>query len=267
MKESLDYYNQFDKKLINDYVTGNRRIISAIKRLSQFIPENSGSVLDIGCGIGWSSHEFAKAFPNSQVLAVDLSPVLIETAKKLFENQKNLFFRSYDLTEGLPKGKFNAIVMIDVYEHIPLSDRTDFHHALKNKLDVNGRVILACPSKYHQNFLKRYNPSGLQPIDEDVDFETIRTIAKDIDGEIILFEYQGIWNNYDYLYAVIELKPQYGDKTRKIKLDALDVEPKSSRVKRVNSKLDIFIEAENKDIIKTMNIRSILKRLKKKFNL
>ena len=197
MRESLEFYNQFDKKLINDYVLGNRRIVSAIKNLGQFVPKDVKSILDIGCGLGWSSHEFSRAFPASRVFAVDLSPVLIEAASKLFGTQENLTFKSCDLTQGLPKDVYNAIIMIDVYEHIPFVERDSFHKTIKSVLSNDGRLILACPSKYHQAYLKNNNPSGLQPVDEDIDFETIKTIANDIDGEVIFFEYQNIWMNYD----------------------------------------------------------------------
>jgi len=263
MKESLEYYNKFDKKLINDYVLGNKRIVNAIRQLGSFIPKNSKNILDIGCGLGWSSHEFAKAFSTSEVLAVDLSPVLIDTASKLFDSQNNLTFKSYDLTQGLPKNIYNAIVMIDVYEHIPLVDRVEFHKSIKNILAKNGRFILACPSKYHQDYLKKNNPSGLQPVDEDVDFETINNIAKDIDGEVTFFEYQNIWNNYDYLYAVIERNPQYGNRDKAIKGSVLNLEQQKERELRVKLKLGIHIK-QKKTKNKATSIKSVLKRIKNK---
>ncbi|MCC1484913.1 class I SAM-dependent methyltransferase [Winogradskyella immobilis] len=263
MKESLEYYNQFDKKLINDYVLGNKRIINAIENLGSFIPENSNNILDIGSGLGWSSHEFAKAFPNSQVLAVDLSPVLINTASKLFDTQENLTFKSYDLTQGLPVDMYDAIVMIDVYEHIPIADRAKFHKSIKSVLAKNGRFILACPSKYHQDHLKNNNPTGLQPVDEDVDFGTIQMIAKQISGEVIYFEYQNIWNNYDYLYAVIELNPLYGNNVNGLKHQPIDIEQRKERADRVNSKLGIKVE-QVKRKKKTTTLKSLLKRVKKK---
>lgn len=263
MQESLKFYNQFDSRLINDYVLGNKRVISAIKNLGQFIPANSKKILDIGCGIGWSSHEFAKSFPNSRVNAIDLSPVLVKTASMLFGEQENLTFHTYDLTQELPMDTYDAIIMIDVYEHIPKSDRFNFHTSIKKNLGSQGRLVLACPSKYHQAYLKENNLSGLQPIDEDVDFEIIQTIAKDIDGEIIFFEYQNIWRNYDYLYAVIELNPQYGTIDRTIKEGPLNLETKDERELRVQSKLGIQRD-QDKRTNKTSKLKSILKRIKRK---
>lgn len=263
MKESLEFYNQFDKKLINDYVLGNKRIVSAIKSLGQFIPIDSKNILDIGCGLGWSSHEFAKSFPNSQVLAVDLSPVLIDTASKLFGGQENLTFESYDLTQGLPTDVYDAIVMIDVYEHIPAEERIVFHKSLKRILSSNARLIMACPSKYHQDYLKNNNPAGLQPVDEDVDFETIQSIAKDISGEVIFFEYQSIWRNYDYLYTIIEINPKYGNSSNIIKGSLLNIESRKERELRAQLKLGIKIEQKNKQK-KVATIKRIMKTIKKK---
>lgn len=263
MRESLEFYNQFEGRLIKDYVLGNKRVIGAIKNLGQFIPKNSQKILDIGCGIGWSSYEFAKSFPNSQVNAIDLSPVLIETASKLFDDKKNLIFEAYDLIDGLPEDTFDVIVMIDVYEHIPLSERFEFHKSIKKNLNNRGRLILACPSKYHQAYLKENNPSGIQPIDEDIDFETIKKIAKDIDGEVIFFEYQNIWRSYDYLYAVIEINPEYGRSDEMIKDSCLNLESKKERELRAESKLGIKIE-QKKSTNKNITLKSVVKSIKRK---
>ena len=266
MEESLEFYNNFDKKLINDYVFGNKRIVSAIRNLGQFVSEEAKSILDIGCGLGWSSYEFSKAFPIAHVCAVDLSPVLIDTASKLFGGQKNLSFKVCDLTQGLDvENRYDAIIMIDVYEHIPIKERNAFHKGIKRVLKEQGRLILACPSKYHQSYLRNNNPSGLQPVDEDVDFESIKTIANDIEGEVIFFEYQSIWMNYDYFYAVIEINPLYGSNTRKIKGDALILEKENERAQRVKTKLNVQVES-NKKSKNYFVLKTFLKRIKNKLN-
>jgi SAM-dependent methyltransferase len=266
MKESLKFYNNFDKKLINDYVLGNRRIESAIINLCSFIPKSSKNILDVGCGLGWSSYEFSKQLNNSQVLGIDLSNILVKTASKLFSNN-NLSFEVFDVTKDLPKMKYDAIVMIDVYEHIPKDDRQKFHNSLKRLLNEQGRLILACPSKYHQLWLKKNKPEGLQPVDEDVDNEVILELAKDINGELIYFEYQNIWRSFDYLYAVIEINPIYNSNYTIDSIDRLTLENKTSRAERVKARLKIEIPIENTTSNKTLlkllqnKIRKILKRL------
>lgn len=58
MEKSKKFYNQFQEKLVRDYIKGNTRMEAAIKNSLHFMPEHTNTVLDIGCGIGWSSHEF-----------------------------------------------------------------------------------------------------------------------------------------------------------------------------------------------------------------
>lgn len=236
MKSVEEFYNNFDKKLIDDYVFGNKRLESAIVKFASFISEKSENILDIGCGLGWSSHEFAKHFDNANIEGIDLSPILLETANKLFHNN-NLSYKVIDITQNLPDTLYDAVVMIDVYEHIQISDRPKFHEALKAVIKDQGRLILACPSKYHQEYLKKNNPNGLQPIDEDVDSESFNRLAKDIEGELIFLEYQNIWRNLDYVYCVIERKPIYGSESAIKNSGILVLESKKSRVERVKRKL------------------------------
>lgn len=238
MQESLEFYNKFDRKLIDDYIYGNKRLESAIIELSRFLPEDSNKILDVGCGIGWSSYEMSKYCPNAKIEGVDLSPILIETAQKLFSNM-NLSYRVLNVLNYNILGTYDSVMMIDVYEHIPKSDRKLFHKSLKDLLKDQGRVIMACPTKFHQNWLRINKPEGLQPVDEDVDWETISQLSKDIEGEIIYFEYQKIWSSFDYLYAVIQVNPQY-DFNQEIKMNSeLILEEKPSRIDRVYKSLNI----------------------------
>lgn len=260
MLQPLDFYNNFDQKLLKDYVLGNLRIESAIINLSSFIPEESKNILDIGCGIGWSSYEFSKKFKSSLVEGIDLSPILIENASKLFKND-NLSFQVFDITKNLPDNKFDAIVMIDVYEHISISERRKFHDSLKSIIKKQGRIILACPSKFHQLWLKENKPEGLQPVDEDIDFNVINDFAKDIGGEVIFFQYKRIWRNMDYFYAVIEIEPQYGG-VRRLSNLPLELESRKSRQSRVKNNLNLFIELP-KNSVRLNKIKWIKNQIKK----
>ena len=82
MKESLKFYNHFDEKLIKDYAYGNKRIISAIQSLAEYVPCGEKiDVLDFGCGLGWSIYELPRFFKNATFEGLDLSPVLIDETK------------------------------------------------------------------------------------------------------------------------------------------------------------------------------------------
>lgn len=258
MLESLEFYNNFDKKLINDYIYGNKRIESAILKLSPFIPENSRKILDVGCGIGWSSYELSKYCSQAKIEGIDFSPRLIETAQKLFSNV-NLNYRVFNILNSGLTGDYDCVIMIDVYEHIPKRDREKFHKSLKELLKDQGRVVLACPSKYHQEWLRNNQPEGLQPIDEDVDLDDVRKIAQDVNGEIIFFEYQKIWMSFDYFYAVIEINPLYDFHDNIIQKSEIFLEKKTKRIVRVNELLNLKFTVSSKK----QNKKGLLTRLNK----
>ena len=210
MQKSKEFYNNFHTKLINDYLSSDPRIIAAIEFALKNIPKNAQNILDIGCGIGWSSYEIKKHYPKANVVALDLSDFNIKTAKKLF-NQDGLNYGVLDFTNPLNDNynlikdkKFDAIVMLDVYEHISASERSTVHNALNNLLSEEGVLLLACPSKYHQDYLRKEKPEGLQPVDEDITFNELGKLANDVGGDIISFTHANIWRYCYYSYTVIK---------------------------------------------------------------
>lgn len=202
-QEIKDFYNNFGGKLIDDFLKPNRRIGSAIEFVLNHLSEKSNNILDIGCGIGWSSFEIQRQNKEREVTAIDLSPELVAIAQELFREFSSNYLVQ-DLTKGLPGGKtYSSIILLDVYEHIPKSSRNDFHQSLLGCLDDRFEVFLTCPSVKHQTYLREQNPEGLQPVDEDVSVEDLLQLAADLKGEITYFELKNLWSQGDYFHCRI----------------------------------------------------------------
>lgn len=202
--EAKNFYDKFTKKLVTDYISGNIRMEEALDFVVSHIPNNVTRILDVGCGIGWSTFEMSKAFPDCTIFGVDLSPNSISCAQQLFKKE-NTNFRQADVTkdEIYSSNTVDAIVMIDVLEHISESDRYDFIEHINRLLNENGLFIVTCPTVYHQNYL-REKGEGLQPVDEDITLDIMNEIAKQMNGEITFFSYKSIWHSNDYFHAVIQ---------------------------------------------------------------
>ncbi|MGV3765579.1 MAG: class I SAM-dependent methyltransferase [Chitinophagaceae bacterium] len=211
MSDVKAFYNNFDNRLLTDFVNDNPRVMSALDFVGSYLTKmKPKQVLDIGCGIGWSSFEVSHKFPDCQVLGVDLSDNLIAIAGKLFSSP-NLKFSSRDLTEEFElSGNANdVVIMIDVFEHIPATHREAFFGKLLATLDKEFSVLLTCPTKKHQEYLRLHKPEGLQPVDEDVDFEVVQGFAKALGAEVVYFANKDIWCTNDYLHAIISNKIPY----------------------------------------------------------
>jgi len=60
---------------------------AAIPEVSTRLAEGTGRVLDIGCGLGWSSISIAKAFPDAVIHGIDLDVASIEAARSIAEGE------------------------------------------------------------------------------------------------------------------------------------------------------------------------------------
>lgn len=199
------FYDAWVGRLLGDYASGNRRAEAAISLAVAWLPAGEIDVLDIGCGIGWSTFELARHDPAATLVGIDLSSRLIRAAGALFGAAPRRSFETCDFAAGhLPAGRFDAIVLLDVYEHFPIETRAEVHARLQALLKPDARLVLSTPTVEYQQFLRAHDPAQLQPIDEDVSVEDMGALAADVGGHIVSQAAVSIWRPRDYLHTVIE---------------------------------------------------------------
>jgi SAM-dependent methyltransferase len=177
--------------------------------------------------------EIARNAQGRKVVGVDLSPQLIRIAKAAFESPSVEFVCS-DISlldrHCSFRERFDACVLIDVYEHFPEYIRTDFHRKLASLMTPNGIVIVTCPTTLHQGYLRAHDPSGLQPIDTDVELHDIIEFARDIDGDVAYFELKSIWATHDYFHSLIVRGLRRTELARRY-TRGVSILPKADRIK------------------------------------
>ena len=237
------FYDGFSRKLLLDYARGNARLEAALRFSVAHVPMNALRILDLGCGIGWSSSEIHRHRPEARVLGVDLSPVLVETATRLFGDSKRLEFRVADLTTGELHGphEFDVVMLLDVYEHIQVSARAALHETLASVLAPEGIVVLTCPSPEYQRYLRTQDPGGLQPVDEDVTENDMRILARAAGGRLSVFQPATVNpvhpNDYNYI-AITRAKDGIAPSPTS---PVLDLEPSAERRRRIRERLGLAV--------------------------
>ena len=91
------FYDDFSGRLVRGYVNGNPRVNDAVQFAIDSIPEYAESVLEVGCGVGETTHRLLAAHPHLRGCGVDISPENIASAKRLFGNQNGPTFSVSDL--------------------------------------------------------------------------------------------------------------------------------------------------------------------------
>jgi 2-polyprenyl-3-methyl-5-hydroxy-6-metoxy-1,4-benzoquinol methylase len=121
-----------------------KRIDIAVKEVIANANSNK-NILDFGCGTGLLSYHLAKEGFNVTSIDLDLDP-----KKKLeayIEFPKNINFLEGDILSLKFNKKFDAIVALDVLEHIPLSDLPTFLKRFDELLLPQGKIIVSGPTE------------------------------------------------------------------------------------------------------------------------
>lgn len=94
------------------------------------------SALDVGCGNGYSTHEFARALPGVSFMGIDYSAGMIEHAKG--RELPNCHFAVGDILDpaSLPPQKFDVVLTQRCVQNI--LDRSQQKAAIRNLLSLVG---------------------------------------------------------------------------------------------------------------------------------
>lgn len=193
--EVASFYDGFRERLLVDYRHGSSRVSAALDFAREVLTD-AGSILDVGCGIGWSSSEMAAT--GAEVTGMDLSPALIETARGLFGDRCS--FVEGDFVDAAIDRQFDAILMVDVYEHFPREHRPRVHAQIRKAL--GERLVLTVPTQSTMQYA-RDNGIALQIIDEDVTDEDVAQLADDIGGTVVVDRLVTIYRPSDYRHVLV----------------------------------------------------------------
>jgi SAM-dependent methyltransferase len=118
----------------------------ALRVLQQWIPAG-GSLLDLGCGPGWSSLFLARA--GWHVTGVDISERMIEIAReRAAQEQVAVDFAIADLEElSLAKRDFDGVLIFDALHHCPKYDQVVTRAC--EHLKPGGYLLVMEPSWLH----------------------------------------------------------------------------------------------------------------------
>ena len=199
--EIKHYYDKFAKRvLVRDFYYLNPRH-EAIKLLCDRFVQNGETVLEIGCGVGIISKFLQKR--ASRVVAIDISEKNIDIARQ-YASSPTCEFAVVDIVEQAAEldkfGKFDAVLMADVIEHIPKVKYREQFSTIEDLLSDKGRVVLTFPSPEHQEYLTCEKPEARQLIDESIELGDILGVTA---LKLLNFSYRDIFGVSDYINVVL----------------------------------------------------------------
>lgn len=191
----IDYYDGFRDRLLTDYREGNARVEAALTFAKEALA-GAREILDVGCGIGWTSAEMSTS--GARVTGIDISLVLITAAREMFG--ECCAFVEADFIEAQFNHVYDGVLMVDVYEHFPREARPQVHAQIARVL--GDRLALTVPTPEALRYA-RENDIPLQPIDEEVTDEDVQRLAEDIGGHVEVNRLVSIWRDEDYRHVLV----------------------------------------------------------------
>jgi tRNA (cmo5U34)-methyltransferase len=148
--------------------------------LLEFIPESTRRILDLGTGSGRLLALVKLEHPNTEAVALDFSPAMIEAAKKSFAGDGSVAVLTHNLDHPLPDlGKFDAVVSSFAIHHLADERKRALYSEIHGLLNSGGvfcnleHVASPTPS-LHKEFLSRTGVTSAteDPSNKLLDLET-----------------------------------------------------------------------------------------------
>lgn len=148
------HYGEACQATLGEVKLRKLEIKTMINYIRKYSPSN---ILDVGCGNGYSTIEYAQKFPSINFYGVDYSYEMIKLAK--INTLKNCFFDTADVLDisSLPKKKFEMIITQRCLQNLP--DYKKQYEAINNLISLkakNGRLLLMECSKNGVMQLNKY---------------------------------------------------------------------------------------------------------------
>jgi len=194
--EIIEFYNNRLSRSMGQHSIHNGRI-NKVRHMLNSIIHPWMSVLDVGCGIGVTAKHMADI--GAEVVAVDIAPKLIDHAKEHF-GAREITYIACDILDFKTDQEFDAIVFVDIIEHIKPENLSLIIANLANNTHSDTLIYISIPDANFINFMIKHYKDKLQIIDEPYSVEFITS----------LFSRFGFKPSYINIYG-LDTKVQYNE--------------------------------------------------------
>jgi tRNA (cmo5U34)-methyltransferase len=148
--------------------------------LLEFIPPGTRRVLDLGTGDGRLLSLVRGQHPDTETVAVDFSPTMLEAAQRRFTGESSVSVMAHNLDEPLPAlGKFDAVISSFAIHHLVHERKRTLYAEIYDLLNPGGVFCnlehVASPNpRLHKEFLERigFTVETEDPSNKLLDVET-----------------------------------------------------------------------------------------------
>ena len=109
----------------------------------RWIPQDTASLLDVGCNTGDFLFDCRQYNPHMQLAGIDINHSAVQTARAKLPDAD--IHQGYGFELPFSNGRFECVTCIEVIEHVPAEQRPLLISEMRRVLRPGGRLILRCP--------------------------------------------------------------------------------------------------------------------------
>jgi ubiquinone/menaquinone biosynthesis C-methylase UbiE len=148
--------------------------------LTEFIPASTRRILDLGTGDGRLLALVRRQHPDTEAVAVDFSPAMLEAVRKRFAGDPRVTVVDHNMDAPLPAlGKFDAVISSFAIHHLVHERKRALYAEIYRLLNARGVFCnlehVASPTpRLHEEFLRRigFTVETEDPSNKLLDVET-----------------------------------------------------------------------------------------------
>ncbi len=129
--------------------------------LLEFVPRGVRRILDLGTGDGRLLALVRAACPDTEAVALDFSPAMLEAARKRFAEDSRVQVIAHNMDEPLPDlGLFDAVISSFAIHHLVHERKRALYGEIYERLSAGGvfcnlEHVASVSARMHEEFLVR----------------------------------------------------------------------------------------------------------------
>jgi tRNA (cmo5U34)-methyltransferase len=148
--------------------------------LLEFIPRSTRRILDLGTGDGRLLALVRREHPQTEAVAVDFSPAMLEAVRKRFAGESSVSVVAHNFDDALPAlGKFDAVISSFAIHHVVHERKRALYAEIYGLLNPGGvfcnlEHVASSSQRLHKEFLERigFTVETEDPSNKLLDVET-----------------------------------------------------------------------------------------------
>ena len=148
--------------------------------LLEFIPRGTRRILDLGTGDGRLLALVRKVHPDTEAVAIDFSPAMLEAARKRFDGDARVQVLEHNMDQPLPDlGRFDAVISSFAIHHLVHERKRALYGEIYGRLNAGGvfcnlEHVASVSARMHEDFLLRigFTVETEDPSNKLLDVET-----------------------------------------------------------------------------------------------